>query len=32
MRFSAPADVKNTGLLSVDYDDGAKDDDQWLYL
>ncbi|MBT6176670.1 MAG: outer membrane lipoprotein-sorting protein [Deltaproteobacteria bacterium] len=32
MRFSAPADVKNTGLLSVDYDDGAKNDDQWLYL
>ena len=32
MKFSAPADVKNTGLLSVDYDDGAKDDDQWLYL
>ena len=32
MRFSAPADVKNTGLLSVDYDDGTKDDDQWLYL
>ena len=32
MKFSAPADVKNTGLLSIDYDDGAKDDDQWLYL
>jgi hypothetical protein len=30
--FEAPADVRNTGLLSVDYDDGGKDDDQWLYL
>ena len=30
--FEAPADVRNTGLLSVDYDDGNKDDDQWLYL
>ena len=27
-----PGDVANTGLLSIDYDDGAKDDDQWLYL
>jgi len=32
MLFESPADVRNTGLLSVDYDDGAKDDDQWLYL
>lgn len=32
MKFSAPADVKNTGLLSVDYDDGGTSDDQWLYL
>lgn len=32
MIFSDPADVKGTGLLSVDYDDGAKEDDQWLYL
>jgi outer membrane lipoprotein-sorting protein len=32
MIFEAPADVRNTGLLSVDYDDGAKNDDQWLYL
>ena len=30
--FESPADVRNTGLLSVDYDDGKKDDDQWLYL
>lgn len=32
MFFESPADVRNTGLLSIDYDDGAKDDDQWLYL
>ncbi len=32
MVFETPADVKGTGLLSVDYDDGNKDDDQWLYL
>lgn len=32
MFFESPADVRNTGLLSVDYDDGGKDDDQWLYL
>lgn len=32
MIFESPADVRNTALLSVDYDDGAKDDDQWLYL
>ncbi len=30
--FEAPADVRNTGLLTVDYDDGKKVDDQWLYL
>lgn len=30
--FAAPADVRNTGLLSIDYDAGDKDDDQWLYL
>lgn len=30
--FESPADVRNTGLLSVDHDDGAKEDDQWLYL
>lgn len=32
MIFEGPADVANTGLLSVDYDAGDKDDDQWLYL
>jgi len=32
MLFESPADVRNAGLLSVDYDDGAKSDDQWLYL
>lgn len=30
--FETPADVRNTGLLTIDYDDGAKVDDQWLYL
>jgi hypothetical protein len=28
----APAEERSTGLLTQDYDDGAKDDDQWLYL
>ncbi len=32
MLFESPADVRNAGLLSVDYDDGDKADDQWLYL
>lgn len=32
MFFESPADVRNTGFLSVDYDAGDKDDDQWLYL
>jgi hypothetical protein len=30
--FMAPADVKDTGFLTYDYYDGARDDDQWLYL
>ena len=30
--FLAPADVKDTGFLTYDYDDASKDDDQWLYL
>jgi hypothetical protein len=30
--FKSPADVKNTGFLTYDYDDPRKDDDQWLYL
>jgi hypothetical protein len=32
MFFLSPADVKDTGFLSYDYDDDTKDDDQWLYL
>ena len=32
MFFQQPADVKNTGFLTYDYDDADKDDDQWLYL
>jgi len=32
MFFLSPADVKNTAFLTYDYDDSAKDDDQWLYL
>ena len=30
--FVTPADVKDTGFLTYDYDDPNKDDDQWLYL
>ncbi|MDR2033452.1 MAG: outer membrane lipoprotein-sorting protein [Helicobacteraceae bacterium] len=30
--FLEPADVRNTGFLTYDYDDSDKDDDQWLYL
>ncbi len=30
--FLSPADVKDTGFLTYDYDDPKKDDDQWLYL
>lgn len=32
MFFVEPADVKDTAFLTYDYDDFAKDDDQWLYL
>ena len=32
MFFLSPADVKNTGFLTFDYDEAGKDDDQWLYL
>ena len=32
MFFVSPADVKNTGFLTNDYDESGKDDDQWLYL
>jgi len=30
--FMHPADVKDTGFLTYDYDEQDKDDDQWLYL
>ena len=30
--FQHPADVKDTALLTYDYDDPKRDDDQWLYL
>ena len=32
MFFQHPADVKDTGFLTYDYDQPEKDDDQWLYL
>lgn len=32
MFFLSPADVKDTGFLTYDYDDVSKNDDQWLYL
>ncbi len=32
MFFLSPADVKDTGFLTYDYDTYDKDDDQWLYL
>ena len=32
MFFLQPADVRNTGFLTWDYDDPDRDDDQWLYL
>lgn len=30
--FVEPSNVKGTALLTYDYDDTAKSDDQWLYL
>lgn len=30
--FLAPADVRGTGFLVVDYHDTERDDDQWLFL
>jgi hypothetical protein len=30
--FLSPADLKDTGFLTYDYDRSGKDDDQWLYL
>lgn len=32
MFFQSPADVRDTGFLTYDYDTFKKDDDQWLYL
>jgi hypothetical protein len=32
MFFVSPADVKDTGFLTFDYDGADRDDDQWLYL
>ena len=29
--FESPDDVRNTALLTIDYSDGSKVDDQWLY-
>ncbi len=30
--FLAPADLKDTGFLTYDYDEFGKDEEQWLYL
>lgn len=30
--FEKPADLRNAGFLSLDYSDGGRADDQWLYL
>lgn len=32
MFFESPSDIRGTALLSIDYDEGERDDDQWLYL
>lgn len=32
MIYEKPADIRNTGFLSIDYTDEKKEDDQWLYL
>ena len=32
MFFVEPADVKDTGFLTYDFDDTDRDDDQWLFL
>ncbi len=32
MFFLSPAEVRNTGFLTFDYDESGKDDDQWLFL
>lgn len=31
IRFEKPADIRNTGLLTIDYNDD-KDTDQWIFL
>ncbi len=30
--FTSPANIRDTGFLTFDYADAARDDDQWLYL
>jgi hypothetical protein len=30
--FESPADVRNTGVLTINYDGSDREDDQWLYL
>ena len=30
--FTEPANIRDTALLTFDYDDPERDDDQWLYL
>ena len=30
--FTEPANIRDTALLTFDYDDPDRDDDQWLYL
>ena len=32
MFFLSPADVRNTGFLTFDYDESGKNDDQWIFL
>ncbi len=32
MFIKKPAEIRNTGFLTFDYDDPKKDDDQWLFL
>jgi len=32
MIFIYPADVRNTGFLTYDYNESGKEDEQWLYL
>lgn len=32
MFIEKPANIRNTGFLTFDYDNEEKDDDQWLYL